>query len=76
MRRKSKRDEVVQHAIVRLSDAGFRCGSFGPFSSLLKLLEAVSTSLPFNLLFSDPPAQGIIKEEGGQPSPNSVFIVS
>ena len=73
-RRKSKRDEVVQHAIVRLSDAGFRCGSFGPFSSLLKLLEAVSTSLPFDLLFSDPPAQGIIKEEGGQPSPNSVFI--
>ena len=72
--RKKKRDEVVQHAIVRLSDAGFRCGSFGPFSSLLKLLQAVSTSLPFDLLFSDPPAQGIIKEEGGQPSPNSVFI--
>jgi len=69
-----KRDDVVQHAVVRLSDAGFKCGSFGPFSSLLKLLEAVSVSLPFDLLFSEPPAQGIIKEEGGQPSPNSVFI--
>jgi len=69
-----KRDEVVQHAIVRLSDAGFRCGSFGPFSSLLKLLEAVSKSLPFDLLFSEPPVQGIIQEEGAQPSPNSVFI--
>jgi hypothetical protein len=69
-----KHDDVVQHAVVRLSDAGFKCGSFGPFSSLLKLLEAVSSSLPFDLLFSEPPAQGIIKEEGGQPSPNSVFI--
>ena len=73
-KRKKKRDESVQHAIVRLSDAGFKCGSFGPFSSLLKLLDAVSTSLPFDLLFSEPPAQGIIKEEGAQPSPNSVFI--
>ena len=69
-----KSDEVVQHAIIRLSDAGFKCGSFGPFSSLLKLLDSVSTSLPFDLLFSEPPAQGIIKEEGGQPSPNSVFV--
>jgi hypothetical protein len=69
-----KRDDCVKHAIVRLSDVGFKCGSFGPFSSLLKLLEAVSSSLPFELLFNEPPAQGIIKEEGGQPSPNSVFI--
>ncbi len=69
-----KRDDVVQHAVVRLSDAGFKCGSFGPFSSLLKLLESVSASLPFDLLFSEPPAQGIIKEEGGQPSPNAVFM--
>ncbi len=69
-----KGNDVVQHAVVRLSDAGFKCGSFGPFSSLLKLLEAVSSSLPFDLLFSDPPAQGIIKEEGGQPSPSAVFI--
>eukprot|EP00979_Chaetoceros_neogracilis_P016177 scaffold7259_cov267-Chaetoceros_neogracile.AAC.13 len=67
-------DDVVQHAIIRLSDAGFKCGSFGPFSSLLKLLDSVSNSLPFDLLFSEPPAQGIIKEEGGQPSPNSVFV--
>jgi len=70
----TKPNDVVQHAIVRLSDVGFRCGSFGPFSSLLKLLEAVSSSLPFDLRFSDPPIQGIIKEEGGQPSPNTVFI--
>lgn len=69
-----KTNDAVQHAIVRLSDVGFRCGSFGPFSSLLKLLEAVSSSLPFDLRFSDPPVQGIIKEEGGQPSPNTVFI--
>ena len=69
-----KGDDIVQHAVVRLSDAGFKCGSFGPFSSLLKLLEAVSASLPFELLFSEPPAQGIIKEEGGKPSPNSAFF--
>ena len=64
----------VQHAIVRLSESGFKCGTFGPFSSLLKLLEAVSSSLPFELLFNEPPVQGIIKEEGDQPSPNSVLI--
>jgi hypothetical protein len=69
-----KKEEIVQHAIIRLSDAGFKCGSFGPYSSLLQLLESVSNSLPFDLLFSEPPAQGVIKEEGCQPSPNSVFI--
>ena len=67
-------DDVVQHAIVRLSDAGFRCGSFGPFGSLMKLLEAVSSSLPFNLLFDSPPSEGIIKDEGEQPSPNSFLF--
>lgn len=69
-----RKDDVVQHAIVRLSDAGFRCGSFGPFASLMKLLEAVSSSLPFDLLFSTPPIQGVIKDEGSQPSPNAVFL--
>lgn len=69
-----KKDDVVQHAIIRLSDAGFRCGSFGPFASLLKLLEAVSASLPFDLLFDKPPTEGIIKEEEEQPSPNGMFI--
>jgi RAVE protein 1 C terminal./SH2 domain. len=69
-----KREDTVQHAIIRLSDAGFKCGSFGPYSSLLKLLESVSNSLPFDLLFNEPPAQGVIKEDGCQPSPNSVFI--
>eukprot|EP00566_Odontella_aurita_P036260 CAMPEP_0113586586 /NCGR_PEP_ID=MMETSP0015_2-20120614/34380_1 /TAXON_ID=2838 /ORGANISM="Odontella" /LENGTH=1137 /DNA_ID=CAMNT_0000492041 /DNA_START=15 /DNA_END=3428 /DNA_ORIENTATION=- /assembly_acc=CAM_ASM_000160 len=69
-----KRDDVVQHAIVRLSDAGFRCGSFGPFTSLMKLLEAISNSLPFSLLFAEPPVRGIIKEQGASPSPNSFFL--
>jgi len=69
-----KKDDVVQHAIIRLSDAGFRCGSFGPFTSLIKLLEAVSSSLPFELLFSEPPVHGIIKEEEIQPSPNSFLL--
>ena len=69
-----KKDDVVQHAIVRLSDAGFRCGSFGPFATLMQLLEAVSASLPFDLLFDKPPTEGIIKDEGTQPSPNAVFI--
>ena len=69
-----KKDDVVQHAIIRLSDAGFRCGSFGPFASLLKLLEAVSASLPFDLLFDKPPVYGIMKEECAQPSPNGVFL--
>jgi len=67
-------DDVVQHAIVRLSDSGFRCGSFGPFPSLIKLLEEVSSSLPFKLLFDEPPAQGIIKDQGDQPSPNAFLL--
>mmetsp|Transcript_7519 Transcript_7519/g.10824 ORF Transcript_7519/g.10824 Transcript_7519/m.10824 type:complete len:753 (-) Transcript_7519:76-2334(-) len=69
-----KKDDVVQHAIIRLSDAGFRCGSFGPFTTLMKLLEAVSASLPFDLLFDKPPTEGIIKEEDSQPSPNAFFL--
>lgn len=69
-----KRDDVVQHAIVRLSDSGFRCGSFGPFATLMKLLEAVSSSLPFDLRFDMPPTEGVIKEEGSKPSPNSAFF--
>ena len=69
-----KRDDVVQHAIIRLSDSGFRCGSFGPFGTLMDLLEAVSSSLPFDLRFDLPPTEGIIKEEGSKPSPNSAFL--
>jgi len=69
-----KKDDIVQHAIVRLSDAGFRCGSFGPFASLIKLLESVSSSLPFDLRFDQPPVQGIIRDKTSAPSPNSVFI--
>ena len=69
-----KRDDVVQHAIVRLSDSGFRCGSFGPFATLVKLLHAVSDSLPFELRFSDPPIKGIISEKGTQTSPNSFLF--
>ncbi|GFH49862.1 hypothetical protein CTEN210_06338 [Chaetoceros tenuissimus] len=70
----STSDNSVQHAIIRLSDAGFKCGSFGPYSSLFRLLESVSASLPFDLLFNEPPAQGVIKEEGSQTSPNSIFL--
>ena len=69
-----KRDDVVQHAIVRLTDSGFRCGSFGPFATLVKLLHAVSDSLPFDLRFSDPPIKGIISEKGIQTSPNSFLF--
>ena len=60
--KKVKKDDVVQHAIIRLSDSGFRCGSFGPFSTLLKLLEAVSSSLPFDLLFDRPPHTGVVND--------------
>ena len=69
-----KRDDVVQHAIVRLTDSGFRCGSFGPFVTLVKLLHAVSESLPFALRFNDPPTKGVIKERGTLPSPNSFLF--
>ena len=69
-----RKDDVVQHAIIRLSEAGYRCGSFGPYTTLISLLEAVSDSLPFNLRFDLPPTQGVIKEEGTQPSPNAVFL--
>jgi len=66
--------DCVQHAIVRLSDQGFRCGSFGPFPTLIKLLNAVSDSLPYGLRLDEPPVQALIKNEGRQPSPNSVLI--
>ena len=69
-----KRDDVVQHAIIRLSDSGFRCGSFGPFAALVKLLRAVSDSLPFDLRFHDPPRKGVISEKGVQSSPNSFLF--
>ena len=69
-----KKDDVVQHAIIRLSDSGFRCGSFGPFGTLMDLLAAVSSSLPFDLRFDLPPTDGIIKEEGSKPSPNASFL--
>jgi len=69
-----KKDDVVQHAIIRLSDSGFRCGSFGPFGTLMDLLAAVSSSLPFDLRFDLPPTEGIIKEEGSKPSPNASFL--
>ena len=72
--RSVKRDDVVQHAIIRLSDSGFRCGSFGPFATLMNLLEAVSSSLPFDLRFDHPPTEGVRKEEGSKPSPNSAFF--
>ena len=49
-------------------------GSFGPFASLVKLLHAVSDSLPFNLRFCDPPMKGIISEKGTQSSPNSFLF--
>jgi hypothetical protein len=64
----------VQHAIIRLSDSGFRCGSFGPFSSLISLLDAVSSSLPFNLRFELPPKNRVITEEGSQVSPNAILF--
>ena len=69
-----RKDDVVQHAIVRLSDSGFRCGSFGPFSSLIELLETVSSSLPFQLRFDLPPQNRVIREDGSQPSPNAVLF--
>jgi len=69
-----KRDDVVQHAIIRLTDSGFRCGSFGPFTTLVKLLRAVSDSLPFDLRFHDPPIKGVINEKGTQASPNSFLF--
>jgi len=69
-----KRDDVVQHAIIRLSDSGFRCGSFGPFAALVTLLRAVSDSLPFDLRFRDPPRKSVISEKGVQSSPNSFLF--
>lgn len=70
-----KEDDVVQHAVVRLADSGFRCGSFGPFPTLMQLLEAVSSSLPFPLRFDRPPVEGMMGgSELSQPSPNAVFL--
>ena len=73
-KKKVRKDDVVQHAIIRLSDSGFRCGSFGPFTSLITLLEAVSSSLPFKLRFDLPPKNRVITEEGSQTSPNAVLL--
>lgn len=72
--KKVRKDDVVQHAIIRLSDSGFRCGSFGPFTSLVTLLYAVSSSLPFKLRFDLPPKNRIITEERSQTSPNAVLL--
>jgi RAVE protein 1 C terminal len=72
--KKVRKEDVVQHAIIRLSDSGFRCGSFGPFSSLISLLDAVSSSLPFNLRFDLPPKNRVITEEGSQVSPNAILF--
>lgn len=69
-----RQDDVVQHAIIRLSESGFRCGSFGPFASLITLLDTVSSSLPFNLRFDLPPRNRVIKGEGLQTSPNAVLL--
>ncbi|GKY91356.1 hypothetical protein MPSEU_000107800 [Mayamaea pseudoterrestris] len=71
---KSRNNQSVQHAIVRLSESGYRCGSFGPHTTLISLLEAVSASLPFALRFDLPPTDRLIKEEGSQPSPNAVLF--
>lgn len=73
-KKRIRKDDVVQHAVIRLSDSGFRCGSFGPFTSLMSLLEAVSKSLPFVLRFDLPPKNRVIKEEGYQTSPNAVLL--
>jgi hypothetical protein len=71
-----KEDDVVQHAVVRLSDSGFRCGSFGPFPTLMQLLEAVSSSLPFPLRFDQPPVEGLMGgSDLSHPSPNAVFLL-
>ena len=43
---------AVQHAVVRLEETGFRCGSYGPFPKLYQVLEAVSALLPTPLLFA------------------------
>jgi hypothetical protein len=72
--KKVRKDDVVQHAVVRLSESGFRCGSFGPFTSLMHLLEAVSSSLPFKLRFDLPPKNRISNEKGKQTSPNAVLL--
>jgi len=69
----TKKSDAVQHAIIRLADAGFRCGSFGPFKSLLQLLKAVSNSLPFNLRFHEPPL-GCLVQEKYTLSPNAAFL--
>ena len=74
-KKKVRKDDVVQHAIVRLSDSGFRCGSFGPFASLISLLETVSASLPFQLRFDMPPKHKVIKAQKRlQTSPNAIFL--
>jgi RAVE protein 1 C terminal len=74
VKKKVRKDDVVQHAIIRLSDSGFRCGSFGPFTSLMSLLESVSSSLPFALRFDLPPKHHVYKEVAPQTSPNAVFF--
>jgi len=73
-KKRVKKSDVVQHAIVRLSETGFRCGSFGPFSTLMSLLEAVSSSLPFKLRFDCPPNAHVIQDHGSQVSPNAVLL--
>jgi hypothetical protein len=49
---------AVQHAVVRLEETGFRCGSYGPFPKLYQVLEAVSVLLPTPLGFTMEPIGG------------------
>ena len=76
----------VQHAIIRLEEKGFRCGSYGPFAKLWEVLEQISSLLPHPLAFGLPPPRG--SEAGDsftkadvndsdifdQPSPNAVLL--
>ena len=49
---------TVQHAVIRLEESGFRCGSYGPFPKLYQVLEAVSALLPTPLGFGFEPVGG------------------
>jgi hypothetical protein len=68
------KEHIVQHAVIRLSEAGFRCGSHGPFSSLLSLLEAVSSSLPGPLQVKKQLACCELQEECRQMYPNAFLL--
>jgi hypothetical protein len=65
-----------QHAVIRLEQGGFRCGSYGPFPKLWGVLEKISSLLPTPLDFDQSDfdlteSRNSVNKGWNQPSPSA-----